>query len=229
MPTHIGIVALSPEGSAQCYRLLGQRLSGIRDAAQRPLITLHNRPFATYVEALRAGDWTAVGAMLNDSAKILKAAGVDFCILPDNVAHHALAMLSREVPPFINMIELVAEDAARRGCSKVGLIGTRFVTYGSTYQTMLGLKGMHLLVPDEAEADEIDRVIFQEAVFGRVSKLSRTHVADAVARLRDKGCEALVLGSTEASLMVSPEDCPLPILDPLELLADAAAARASAR
>lgn len=229
MPRHIGIAAVSPEGSAVCYRLIGQRIAEIADAARRPLVTLHNRPFGGYLDALRRNDWNAIGVMLRDTAATLHRAGAEFCVLPDNVAHHALPLAENNSPiPWINMIALVAETAHARGYQKLGIIGTKHVTYGSTYQTTLGLKGIHLLVPGEAEANAIDRIIFDEAVRGRVKPASRARVLHAITEFADRGCEALILGSSEASTMLAAEDSPLPAIDPLVLLADRAVAFADA-
>jgi aspartate racemase len=223
VPKHIGIAAVSPEGSAICYRQIGRRASEIESPERRPLITLHNRPFSSYVEAIHRQDWTLMADMLRESAAVLHEAGADFCVLPDNVAHHALPMAETGSPiPWLNMIDLVAEAIQSNGCKTVGLIGTRFVTYGSTYQTVLGLRGMHLHVPPENDADDIDRIIFTEAVLGRVRRDSRDRVIGAIQRLADRGCEAVILGATEASLLFAVEESPLPTFDPVELLAEAA-------
>jgi aspartate racemase len=223
VPKHIGIVAASPEGSAFCYRRVGRRASEIPDPARRPSITLHNRPFSTFVEHLREGDWSSIATLLADSAHALHLAGAEFCILPDNALHHAVPLAEPNSPiPWLSMIDLVADAVHRDGCRTLGMIGTRFVTYGSTYQTALGLRGMKLLVPDDEDVEGINTIIFREAVLGAVRQESRTRVLDAIAKLADRGCDALILGCSEATLLMSPEESPLPVVDPVELLAEAA-------
>ncbi len=223
MAKHIGIVAASPEGSAFCYRLIGKRASEVEDPARRPMVTLHNRPFSTYLEALERDDWPSIGHMLADSAHTLAEAGADFCILPDNALHHAVPLAERESPiPWLSMIDLVALAVEKQGCGTLGLIGTKIVSNGSTYQTVLGLRGMHLLVPEMEDVDEIDMIIFREAVYGRVRRESRQRVLDAVVKLASRGCEALILGCSEASWIIEPQESPIPVFDPVELLAEAA-------
>jgi len=220
---HIGIVAVSPEGSAFCYRIIGRRCSEVDDPARRPVVTLHNRPFSSYVEALNADDWEGIARLLLDSAAVLKDAGADFAVLPDNATHHALPLIEDRSPiPFLNMVELVADAVASAGCTKIGLIGTKYVMSGSTYQTVLGLRGMHLLVPEQEEADVIDSIIFNEAIFGSVRQESKAKVMKAIMRLGQRGCDAVVLGSSEASLLMAVDESPLPVFDPVELLADSA-------
>ena len=227
MSSHIGIVALSPEGSSFCYRLIGRRASQVDDPALRPIVTLHNRPFSTYVEALDNEDWEQIAVLLQDSARVLAAAGADFCVLPDNVAHHALPIAEVDSPiPWLNMISLVADSISQAGCATVGLIGTKHVTYGSTYQTVLGLKGIHLKVPNERHVETINKIIFTEAIYGRVRPQSQALVNDAISSLGAAGCEGVILGCSEASLLTAVGDTPLPVFDPVELLAEAAIDRA---
>ncbi|GAB4517725.1 MAG: aspartate/glutamate racemase family protein [Phycisphaerales bacterium] len=223
MPKHIGIAAVSPEGSAFCYRLIGRRASEIARPDHRPLVSLHNRPFSTYVEALNTGDWEAIAQMLADSATSLRDAGADFCVLPDNVAHHALPMAESLSPiPWLSMIDLVAHAIEENGCRTVGLVGTRFVMSGSTYQTALGLKGIRLLVPDEEHMDDIDRIIFREAIFGSAREESQAVVKEAVEDLASRGCDSLILGCSEANIIMGDAARLLPAIDPVELLAEEA-------
>lgn len=227
MSKHIGIVAVSPEGTSFCYRAIGRRCSEVDDPSRRPMFTLHNRPFSSYVEALNAEDWESIARLIIDSSSVLNNAGADFAVLPDNVAHHALPLVEGQTPiPFINMIELVADAIEAAGCTSVGIIGTRYVMSGSTYQTVLGLRGMRVLVPEDEEAEAIDSIIFKEAIFGSVRPSSRAHVMKAIMRLGQRGCEAVIMGSSEASHLMSVEQSVLPVFDPVELLADAAMRRA---
>lgn len=227
MPRHIGIVGVSPEGSSFCYRVIGRRASEVDEESRRPIVSLHNRPFSLYLDALNRDDWPRIAELLRDSAIALSHIGADFCVLPDNVCHHAIHLAEAHSPlPWLNMIDLVANTLETNGCRKVGLIGTKFVTSGSTYQTVLGLRGIHLLVPSDDDTIEVDRIIFTEAVKGRVRAESRDRVARVVRSLADRGCEAVILGSSEAPLLIGSDSSPLPVFDPVELLAEAAIARA---
>lgn len=165
--------------------------------------------------------------MLCASARVLADVGCDFCVLPDNVTHHALPLAEANSPiPWVNMIDLVADAVKANGCRNVGLIGTRIMTFGSTYQTALGLRGMKLLVPDEPDVNIVDSIIFNEAIYGHVCVESSRRVSSIVHGLGQQGCDAVILGSSEASIMLKVEDSPLPLFDPVELLAEAAVNRA---
>lgn len=110
----------------------------------------------------------------------------------------------------------------------MGIIGTKLVTNGSVYQTVLGLSGVTLLAPEEEDADAIDRIIFTELVEGRVVPESRQRLIGAIRALAARGCEGVILGSTETPLLVGGGLSPLPTYDPVELLVAGALERAMA-
>lgn len=220
MPRHIGIVAVSPEGSAICYRLISSNAAATASGGRVPAVTLHNLPFSDYMASIRAGDWTTIGAMLRDSAQALARAGAEFCVLPDNVAHHALHLAQPSSPiPWLSMIDTVAEAVTADHRRVVGLLGTKFVTYGSSYQTALGLRGVTTLAPDEEDADAVDRIIFDELVHGRCKAESRDRVMRSVGALAQRGCEAVIVGCTELPLVFNLGPVSMPMYDSVDLLA----------
>jgi aspartate racemase len=228
---HIGIVAVSPEGSAICYRRIfhaATRLAGAAgNAGHHPRVTLHNEPFEAYLSAVLKDDWHTVGDLLRRSAEILAKAGAEFCIVPDNLMQHGVHLAEVGSPiPWLKMTDLVADAISADGRKKVGLIGTRMVMLGSTYQTPLGMRGVHVLVPPEDQASEVDAIIFRELVHGVISPASQHRVLDIINGLAGQGCEGIILGCTEAPLLVSAENSPIPVYDSVGLLAEGAARRA---
>lgn len=223
MVKHIGIVAVSPEGSALCYREIYRYATRIIGQTGHPTVTIHNEPLQRYVEAVMRDDWHAVGELLAKSAKILAAAGAEFCIVPDNLMQHGVHLAESISPiPWLTMTELVAERIARDGRRAVGLIGTKMVMYGSTYQTHLGLKGVKVLIPDGDEADTVDGIIFRELIYGVVRQESERRLVGVMQHLRDAGCEGVILGCSEAPLLIRADNAPVPVYDPTSLLAEGA-------
>lgn len=227
MPRHIGIAAVSPEGSALCYRSIMSRVEALE--GERPTVTMHSLPFSSYMRAISAEDWQGVGRMLQDSSAALARAGAEFCVLPDNVAQHALQWAQAgSATPWLSMADQVAEAVLADGKHTVGLLGTRFVTRGSTYQTLLGIRGVKVVAPDDGDCAEIDRVIFEELVFGRVKPSSQTLLRDVVSRLLDRGSEGVIVACTELPLLAQGQDPLTTMYDSVELLADAAVRHAAA-
>jgi aspartate racemase len=220
---HIGIVAVSPEGSGLCYREIFRHASRLIGDTGHPCVTLHNEPLELYLHAALRSDWHTVSGLLRKSSDVLAAAGAEFCITPDNLMQNGvpLAEVGCRIP-WLTMTDAVSAAVAGDGRKVVGLIGTKLVMLGSTYQTRLGMKGVQLLVPDEAESEAIDSIIFRELVHGIVRAASQRRVLDVLRSLAARGCEGVILGCTEAPLLVTAENAPLPVYDSTTLLAEAA-------
>jgi aspartate racemase len=93
---------------------------------------------------------------------------------------------------------------------------------GAVYSDCLGRLGIETLVPEAADSETVDRVIFAELVDGVFRDESRQAYNRAIARLGERGCDAVALACTEIPLLVRPDESPLPTLDSTRLLARAA-------
>jgi len=216
-------VAVSPEGSALCYRQIFRQAARLVGDAGHPKVTLHNEPLEHYLAAVHRDDWPGVGELLRRSAAVLAGAGAEFCITPDNLMQHGVHLAEVGSPiPWVLMTDLVADAVTREARRVVGLIGTRLVMQGSTYQTHLGLRGVQVLAPEGDDLTEVDRIIFHELVYGVVSPSSQRRVVEMIGRLAARGCEGVILGSTEVPLLITPENSPLPVYDSTSLLAEGA-------
>lgn len=223
---HIGIVGVSPEGLALFYRTLARHASRLKGPQDQPTLSVYNEPVHSYISAIRKNDWHGVGKLLRRSADALARMGAGFCLTPDNAVQHGVHIAEVGSPiPWLTISELVAGAVAADGRKVVGILGTKLVVQGSTYQTHLGLRGVQLLTPSEDEADAIDRIIFEELIYGACRPESVETLHRAVDGLASRGCDALVLASSELPLAVSEQGSPLPIYDSAEILAEEAVKR----
>jgi aspartate racemase len=224
---HVGIVACSAEGAALCYRTLCAEAPRFLGEYGHPPITMHTHPFSAYMAAIRAGDWPRVADLMLSSAFAVTRAGADFAICPDNTIHEAFDLVAGRSPiPWLHIARAVGDEAKQRGVSHVGILGTKYLMTGPVYPSILDRIGIRCTVPGEDDRLRIDDIIFRELVAGVCAESSRRYFNDVIARLKEEGCEAAVLGCTEIPLLVDPADCPLPVLDSTRLLARAALAYA---
>lgn len=228
MTKHIGIAAVSPEGAAIFYRNIYRQASHLLEPHQHPRLSLHNEPLAHYIDAVQANDWHAVGNLLRRSAEVLARCGAEICLCPDNAVQHGIHLAEAGSPiPWLTMPELVAKAVEADQRKVVGLLGTKMVTSGSTYQTHLGLRGVQLLAPEPTEAEDMDQIIFSELIYGEIRPRSQVTVLRIIDRLASRGCEAVILACSEAPLLVTQENCHLPIYDAADILARGAVALAT--
>jgi len=227
MAKHIGIVACSAEGAALCYRTIcveGARLLGPH---AHPEVSMHTHSLADYMTYIYRGDWQGVGEMMLASARKLASIGADFLICPDNTIHQALPyVVPRSPVGWLHIAEVVAAEAVRRGYARIGLTGTRWLVESEVYPDKLAARGLGFVRPEAEERVEINRIIMDELVCSVFKPEGIAYFQRVIGRLKDQGCDAVVLGCTEIPLIMNDGNSPLPTLDSTRLLAHAALQRA---
>jgi len=227
MPQHIGIVACSAEGAALCYRTIcteGAQYLGPHD---HPEVSMHTHSLGDYMKAIYRDDWHAVADLMLSSANKLASIGADLLICPDNTIHQALPyVLPRSPLPWLHIAEVVASSASERNFHRIGITGTRWLVESDVYPEKLTARGLDHLRPNPTDREAINRIIFDELVYGIFKPESIVAFQQVIQRLKDQGCDAVVLGCTEIPLIISDTNSPLPTLDSTRLLARAALKRA---
>lgn len=221
----IGLIGgMSWESSAEYYRLLNQ---GVRDrlgptASARCLLWSFN--FAE-IEALQHhGDWQGLTAQMIDAAQRLEAAGADILVICTNTMHRMAPDIEAATGiPLLHIADPTAERIKEAGIRKVGLLGTAFTMEQDFYKGRLADRhGFEVIVPDEADRALVHHIIYDELVAGIVTEKSRESYRSVIARLVERGAEAVILGCTEIMLLVRAEDSAVPLYDTTALHAEAA-------
>jgi aspartate racemase len=219
MTRHVGIVGHSAEGAALCLRTVCGSGSGY----EHPDVTLDIISMARAMPLWDKGDHAAVREIFATNVTRLAAAGAEFFVCPDNTAHLALEAPGPPLAlPGLHIAAVVAEQASRERRTRVGILGTRFTMGGPIYPRVLGGYGIAAQLPDPADRELVDRVIFDELVYGVLTEESRQAYLAVIGRLADRGCDAVALVCTEIPLLVTPDVSPLSTLDSTRLLARAA-------
>jgi len=227
MPQHIGIVACSAEGAALCYRTVCVEGAQLLGPHAHPEVSMHTHSFAEYMTHIYRGDWDGVGELMLSSARKLAGMGADFLICPDNTIHQALSYVEARSPlPWLHIAEVVAQQAAERGFSRLGLTGTRWLVESEVYPEKLTAHGIACMRPNGVDREEINRIIMDELVYGVFKSEAIAYLQQVIRRMKDRGCDAVVLGCTEIPLVIDDSNSPLPTLDSTRLLARAALHRA---
>lgn len=227
MPQHIGIVGCSAEGASLCYQTICVEGAQLLGPHAHPEVSMHTPSLSDYMACIYRDDWAGVGEIMLASAHKLAAVGADFLVCPDNTIHQALPLIRDRSPlPWLHIAEVVAGEAVARGFRRIGLTGTRWLVESQVYPEKLAARGLEVVRPTESEREEINRVIMDELVYGVFKPSSVAAFQRAMERMKDEGCDAVVLGCTEIPLIMSDANSPLPTLDSTRLLARAALKRA---
>lgn len=225
MAKHIGIASVTYEGAALCYRTICVEAALVMGEDRHPEITLHAFPLADYMPFISTHDWEGVAGLLLKSAEKLARTGAEFAICPANTVHEAFEFIRPRSPiPWLHIVEVVADAAALRGWSKLGILGTKFLMEGNLYQEVLSELSIEAVVPEAEQRNRINTLIFEELVKGNFKSSTREYFRRAAAELASRGCDAVVMGCTEIPLILGPKDVEVPLLDSTRILAKAALA-----
>jgi aspartate racemase len=226
----IGLVGgMSWESSAEYYKLLNlgveERLGGLHSAKT----VMTSVEFAE-VTALQEEDrWDDVADILAAAARGVEAAGADFLMLCTTTFHRVAEQVEQAVGiPLLHLADVVAESIKEQGLDAVALIGTSFAMERSFFTDRIASHGLTVIVPEERHHPEINRIIYEELVHGKVLDSSRRTIVGLIDELWDAGAKGIILGCTELELLVQQADSDLPLFPCTTLHVQAALDRALA-
>ncbi len=169
---------------------------------------------------------------LIQSAKLLEKAGADFIIIPCVTAHFYYEPLQRKVKiPILHIVRETVHHIEKRlkGMRKIGLIATTGTIQTGLFQEALSSIGINTLLLDPF----VQKNWVMEAIYGEKgikavgpSELSRYLIVEASQKLIRKGAQAILAGCTEIPLVLKEGDLPVPVIDPIAILAQSAIAKA---
>jgi len=216
----LGIVAHSAEGGALCFqeacreggRLLGEHF--------HPRIVLSAVPMGLSLPGWRNDRHDEIEPYLAEGVKVVAAAGADFYICPDNTAHLVLDRINDRLPlPGLHIADVVCAEIIRHGWKRIGLLGTRWTMTGRVYEDALNDRNLTRLIPDAASRERLNDAIFDELCQGIFTQATTRLFVDAIAELKERGAQCVILGCTEIPIIITSENSPLPVLDSTRLLA----------
>ncbi len=130
----------------------------------------------------------------------LERAGVDLIVMPCNTAHYFYDGLTEGCQvPILNIIDETCTHLSRIGTKKFGLLATVGTIRSGAYERFCAPRGLTCITPTEEEQAMITQIIFGQIKQNKpVDMVAFNGVVDS---LRIRGCEKIVLGCTELSLL----------------------------
>jgi aspartate racemase len=148
---------------------------------------------------------------------------VDFLVVTSNATH----LFQRDIESasgkeVLGVVELVVAEIGRRGWQRVGVVGFDDPV---VYTGPLAELGFASETPGAELQAPLDRAI-PRVMEGRIDEADSRTAHDAIAELRSRTVDGIVLGCTEIPPLLGDGALDADLLDPLPLLADAAVRRA---
>ncbi|WP_457091637.1 aspartate/glutamate racemase family protein [Microvirga sp. P5_D2] len=221
----IGLIGgMSWESSAEYYRIINQemqrRLGGVHSAR----CLMWSVDFDEIKQLQHAGEWDRLADHMKDAAVRLERGGADFIVLCTNTMHRLADAISSSVEiPLLHIADPTAERIKAEGPARIGLLGTAFTMEQDFYKGRLHQRhGLDVIVPDADDRQIVHEIIYKELVLGKINPESRQAYRAIIARLIERGAQAVILGCTEIMLLVSDEDSAVPLFDTTTIHAIAA-------
>ena len=152
----------------------------------------------------------------------LEQAGADYIAIPCNTAHYFYdALVSIAHVPVLNIMHETARHIRETAGahSKVGLLATDGTIASGVFQQYLSAAGLDIVAP---EADD-QRDIIMPLIYDRVKRnlpYDAAPMLDVAERLRDRGCDKVIVGCTELSVVYQNlEEKPSYLVDSMDVLA----------
>lgn len=212
----LGLIGgMSWESTVPYYRIINQemkqRLGGLHSAE----LILYSVDFQPIERLQHAGEWEETGQILARAARSLEAAGAGCIVLCTNTMHVVADRISAAIEiPLLHIADATGAAVVSAGLDAVALLGTKFTMEQPFYRGWLEERfGLTVLIPDESERDSIHRIIYEELCVGRVEPQSRAKFLEVIERLGRAGAQGVILGCTEISLLVAPDDSQVPLFD----------------
>lgn len=216
---HLGVIGgLGPMATAYFLELV-VKMTDVKTDQEHLPITVLNRPAIPDRTAYILGksDKSPLPAIIR-YAKELQDLGADCIAIPCITSHHFYDEFSRSVDiPIINIVTETAAYLKAHGIQKAGIMATTGTISTNLFQDALAKEGIAFATPSDEDQQKVMHLIYDNVKAGLPVEMELfRQVSEA---LRQMGCECIILGCTELSLIKRDYPIGSGYLDALEVLA----------
>lgn len=221
----IGLIGgMSWESTVTYYQIINEtikeKLGGLHSAE----LLLYSVDFAEIETCQAKGEWDRSADILADAAKRLEKAGADFIVICTNTMHKVAPQIQKQIRiPIIHIADATADVLNQNQIKKVALLGTKYTMTQDFYKEKLVSTGIEVIIPDAADIELINHIIYDELCLGIISDESRKQYIRIIEQLKSNGAEGVILGCTEIGLLIHQQDSSLPVFDTTQIHAQKAA------
>ena len=209
---------LGPMSTVYFCELLGRHTKAARDSDHIDMIVSSRATTPDRTAFILGQSKEDPLPVMLEEAERLERAGADLIVIPCNTAHYFYNGIRGGCGvPILNIIEETVGHLLHIGVSSFGLLATEGTVYSGAYQRQCEEKGIRCILPTKEEQAILTSVIYDGIKQNRpVDKQKFLEVSESLSR---RGCQRLVLGCTELSLLKKDGLCEEIFIDSLEVLA----------
>ena len=231
MKKTIGILGgMGPEATAYFFGLIIKKTKAETDQDHIPVVISSNPEIPPRTDAV-LGEGASLLPYLLEGVRVLKEAGADFIVMPCVTAHYFYDQVMAELNvPFLHLVDETVLYALRKmpELKKAGLVASTGTLKLKLFHEAFAKEGVEIVEPGEEEqAQVMDAIFGKEGIkAGFTSGKSQEIIHHTAKELIQRGAEAVIAGCTEVPLVLKDEDIEVPLIEPLQILAEVAIVRA---
>ncbi len=211
----IGLIGgLSAESTIEYYKIIVRTYNKLMDGISFPELVIDSLDLGKIGNYMSNNEWDKVLDELEKSAIRLVKADAEVIIIATNTPHKVYDKLVERIDvPILSIMEATAKAIVKMKLRKVGLLGTRFTMQSDFYPKVLKKFGIDVISPEPADQQVIDDVIWKELTYHVLKEESKQKYLAVIENLKNAGVEGVILGCTEIPLLISQENCDIPVFD----------------
>jgi aspartate racemase len=214
---------MSYESTIPYYKIINDEVNKALGGLHSAKVVLYSVDFDEIESRQRSNDWDECGQILKNAAISLEKAGADIILICTNTMHKVFQDVQAGVKvPVLHIAKATASKLIESNVKKVALLGTIYTMTQDFYKSVLIESGLEVVIPDDIQMQEINRIIFEELCKGKIVDSSREYFSKVIDSLKAKGAQAVILGCTEIGLLVTEDKSALKVFDTTVIHAKAA-------
>ena len=221
----IGLIGgMSWESTVTYYQVINETIKKQLGGLHSAKCILYSVDFDEIEKYQAGGEWDKSADVLSEAAQALERAGADYIVICTNTMHKVAPEIGRNIHiPILHIADMTAVQLKKHGIRKVGLLGTKYTMQQDFYKTILIEQGIEVVIPNAADVDIVNRIIYDELCLGKIFEKSKAVYLDIMHELARNGAQGIILGCTEIGLLIQQSDTDIPLFDTTRIHAKQAA------
>jgi aspartate racemase len=211
----IGLIGgMSWESTVTYYQVINETIKKQLGGLHSAKCILYSVDFDEIEKYQVSREWDKSADVLSEAAQALERAGADYIVICTNTMHKVAPEIGRRIHiPILHIADMTAAELQKQGIKKVGLLGTKYTMRQDFYKNILIEQGIEVVIPNDADVDVVNRIIYDELCLGKISEQSKDIYLDIIMKLAQDGAQGIILGCTEIGLLVRQSDTDIPLFD----------------
>nr|WP_325191503.1 aspartate/glutamate racemase family protein [uncultured Selenomonas sp.] len=227
----IGLIGgMSWESTVTYYQVINETIKKQLGGLHSAKCILYSVDFDEIEKYQVSREWDKSADVLSEAAQALERAGADYIVICTNTMHKVAPEIGRRIHiPILHIADMTAAELQKQGVKKVGLLGTKYTMRQDFYKNILIEQGIEVVIPNDADVDVVNQIIYDELCLGKISEQSKDIYLDIIMKLAQDGAQGIILGCTEIGLLVRQSDTDIPLFDTTLIHAEQAALKSLER